>query len=596
MDEKIEKVIELAGNKGRYQIINEILIVLIWMNCNVISVSLAFLEKTPEISYINNKGETVTERLDYDLCDELNGNYNITKYEKYSWAYDLDISCDSTKIGLIGTIAFLGLMCGNISNDLFQKLFGQKKLVVGSMILFGLITILNIFINTYIFYLLVCFFSGFFCNLASMTVFMISEETIHKNLRALFGAITNCGYPFGGIYFIILYWKVENWKTVMYITFGLNLFILILIIFILRESPRALLYKDYEQALYSLRFIAKFNGRLDEFNKAINSPEYIGIINDLKKLSSNQKMEEIKINYVTEKKEERANSEMLTLPQQSNRETMKNKKKIDIEVKNTEYTEENVENKIEIQKKDKIEGKKVENNINQNKKEVKKISFIALFIYPSIRWKFLAMNLIWFITAGVYHGLTIGIKDLPGNVYITGILLFMAEIISNFLSAIFMNIKSLGRKKNCIINFILGGIAAFCLFLLLKYDTAAIVFYIFIRLFITIPNNMFYTYCLEIYPTQIRALAFSINTGFNSIGGVVIPIIIEKIKPKFVYLIFTFICAICAIGFMFLEETVGKPMRETIKELEDKESNENEEIKEKNINDMNKKGDDNENV
>ena len=69
MEEKIEKIIELSGNKNRFQYFLEIIIILYWINCNLLSVSLPYLENTSIVSYYDSeKNETIKESMNYDLC------------------------------------------------------------------------------------------------------------------------------------------------------------------------------------------------------------------------------------------------------------------------------------------------------------------------------------------------------------------------------------------------------------------------------------------------------------------------------------------------------------------------------------------------
>ena len=56
MDEKIDKVIALAGNEHRYQYFTLAIIIFLWINCNFISCILPFIEREPLINYTDCKG------------------------------------------------------------------------------------------------------------------------------------------------------------------------------------------------------------------------------------------------------------------------------------------------------------------------------------------------------------------------------------------------------------------------------------------------------------------------------------------------------------------------------------------------------------
>ena len=195
-----------------------------------------------------------------------------------------------------------------------------------------------------------------------------------------------------------------------------------------------------------------------------------------------------------------------------------------------------------------------------NKNTKKKLGPFALLKYSSLRYKFLLMCLIWFSCSGIYNGMTLGIKSLPGDIYINGILLFGVELISYILSGVLMDWPLLGRKKTAIITLFLV--------IFIENDTCSVIFYMIIRVCITIPFTEFYTYCLEIYPTSVRGVGFGINAVCNNIGGIVVPMVLELLSSRVIYIIFTVMCGVCGLLFFTMEETVGKPMPETIKEEE----------------------------
>ena len=51
MEEELEKIMKLAGNKNRYQYFMGILAFLFWLNVNFFSVTIPYLEHTSFISY-----------------------------------------------------------------------------------------------------------------------------------------------------------------------------------------------------------------------------------------------------------------------------------------------------------------------------------------------------------------------------------------------------------------------------------------------------------------------------------------------------------------------------------------------------------------
>ena len=210
---------------------------------------------------------------------------------------------------------------------------------------------------------------------------------------------------------------------------------------------------------------------------------------------------------------------------------------------------------------------------NEKKKETKKenVNVLSLFKYPSVRYTFILFCILWFCTSACYNGLTIGLKTLPGNIYINSLLLFIAETPGYFVGGVVMNTKVLGRKYSLMI--FTGGFSLMCLMLviLFNYNTPTIVFYLLTRFCVMSSFCIYYTYCLESYPLSINHLAYGLNGACNSLGGIIIPFIVEYIERRTLYLIYCIFGAVCVVLMIFLKETNGKPIPDQIKEIEETE-------------------------
>ena len=81
---------------------------------------------------------------------------------------------------------------------------------------------------------------------------------------------------------------------------------------------------------------------------------------------------------------------------------------------------------------------------------------------------------------------------------------------------------------------------------------------------------VYWTYTLEVYPTPVRSLNFGINVTFGNFGSILSPLIYEYL-PIWLFLLVYGVLSICnSILLIYLPETVGKPMAETIDELVNK--------------------------
>ena len=525
MDEKIDKLISLAGNKHKYQIFCLILIFLLWVNCNFMACVLPLLERKPIIDYFDKKEQkNYTDSLSYDLCDKLK-NEEIIEWNRkvfnYSWISYYEIECNKEKTGLISSFTFVGNMFGALFFAPMTKIISHKNNVIVSTFGFSLSIFLLIIIKNFYILLGLLVGVGTFGNFLCYSSLVLIEESVSHDRRSLYGNIVNIGYPFCGITYVVLFYFFENWKIVFYILIAFIFFICGLIWIFIYNSPRGAIEKrNKKEILKILNGIAKFNNKSDYFEN-IESEEYQNIINE-----------------ICGETNENENDEKL-IPNTSNLNSNLSKDLL------------NNEN---------------ENNNNKNSK-MQNITAISLIKYPSIRYKFLILCYSWFTACGIYNGISVASKNLEGNFYLIQIGLFIAESISYFISGILMEIKILGRKRT-----IWGGmfITIACLLILALISVPDLVYFfldLLSRFCISAVHTIFYTYSLEVYPTPVRTIGFGINATFGQIGGIVFPMLVELFPEYLCFIGYSCLITFAVFLLFFLKETVGLPMKETIDEL-----------------------------
>ena len=72
---------------------------------------------------------------------------------------------------------------------------------------------------------------------------------------------------------------------------------------------------------------------------------------------------------------------------------------------------------------------------------------------------------------------------------------------------------------------------------------------------------------MEVYPTPVRSLNFGVNVTFGNIGSILSPMVYEYMPSWMFLLVFAGLCVFHSFLLIFLPETEGKPMVETIEEL-----------------------------
>lgn len=122
------------------------------------------------------------------------------------------------------------------------------------------------------------------------------------------------------------------------------------------------------------------------------------------------------------------------------------------------------------------------------------------------------------------------------------------------------------------ITFYIGVTFGFTLYILFdKLEVGSIASLIamgIIRFSCTGVFTSYYIYFMESYPTPIRALGFGLNQTLGNLAGSISPIIIEFFPEIILYISFAILVIIDIILTLFVPETVGKPMLETIEEIE----------------------------
>ena len=79
---------------------------------------------------------------------------------------------------------------------------------------------------------------------------------------------------------------------------------------------------------------------------------------------------------------------------------------------------------------------------------------------------------------------------------------------------------------------------------------------------------IYFTYTIEVYPTLVRSFAFGLNLSFGNVGAIVVPYLFEYVNYKLFLLIIIAICTLNSLLLIFIPETVGMPINESIKELD----------------------------
>ena len=367
-EEKIETLLSYAGNEHRYQYFALAVFLFLWMNCNFMAVVLPYLERAPLIKYTDENNILHTNvTLSTAMCGK---EYEIIERFGYSWISEFDIECNKFYIGLIGVFTFIGNTAGSIAFSIISKFFTHKKILLASSVGFSLSIFACTFIYSINYFYWIFFFLilvGLFGNCLCYSSLVVCEEMVSSGKRSFFSSIINMGYGLCGIMYSLIFMYVQNWRYDFYILVGFSIFLGLIIWLFIYDSPRIYIdNKDIKTTKKILEGIAAFNGLKEEFLKKIESEECKKLIDEIMEYNYDNGIEMKEIN-----------------PDDNND---KNDKKDELINVNNEKSKKN--------------------------KKIKMTAFSSLK-YPSLRYKFLILCMLWFGTRTTSNCIALSCKALP---------------------------------------------------------------------------------------------------------------------------------------------------------------------------------------
>ena len=497
---------------------------LIWGLLDIFSLTLGLLELKPIIEIIDDSGVVSYKGpLQYEYC---NSNFTILDYSKNSLVNYFEIYCNKYLVALIGSVNFLGVLIATLIAPFIIDNYGRKYPTIICLCIYPILLSASTYVqNIYWMYFFI-FFCGFTNLISNIAIFLLLNELIIKHKRSKYSATVFNSFAMFGIIFTWSFYFLKDWRYVFYLTSVLTGVLLIFTILFLKESPRYLLFKQDEK--FKLKILNKIYERE---NKDILCLEKNDKIDEC-----HYKLLELENNYEQIDKQCLVGLPEEKLSRKLNQDDSYIKAKaIAVADLNIETIEEEGEDELRI------------SNTSYGVKKYKKV--------------FLIMCFMWFCISGCYYGILILIKDIKGDIYQTYTVMYLLEILSNFIAAFMIETEHYGRKKSMTILYGLGLIII-CIFMISNLEDFRSVFYVSFRFVISIIYLIIYIYSTEIYPTDIRAKGLAFNAVCGRLSSIFIPFLVEFLGDKFlIYCLILF-----AIGFVlsfFLKETYGLELKQS---------------------------------
>ncbi|XP_055626421.1 organic cation transporter protein [Toxorhynchites rutilus septentrionalis] len=191
-----------------------------------------------------------------------------------------------------------------------------------------------------------------------------------------------------------------------------------------------------------------------------------------------------------------------------------------------------------------------------------------LFKTPNLRKMTLNVCLCWFANSITYYGLSLSSGKLGGNPYLILFLMALVEMPSYL--AIILLLDKLGRRSITSTLMIVGGICCIVAAYLNRGSTESTTVVMFGKLFIAGSFAVIYNYSAELFPTVVRNSAMGLGSMCARLAGASTPMIIlfDSFDPKIPAVIFGVMSLISGSWVLFLPETMGKPMPQSLQDGE----------------------------
>lgn len=199
-------------------------------------------------------------------------------------------------------------------------------------------------------------------------------------------------------------------------------------------------------------------------------------------------------------------------------------------------------------------------------------TFFDLFKTPNLRKTTLAMWVSWFAVTTGYYGLTFGVENLSGNLFLNHFLSGLIEFPAYFVSYIF--IRKFSRKYTTAIAYFCVAFLLFMLGLIgfAGYDFAdtQVVIVMTGKFFSSIVFALLYLNAAEVFPTALRTVGVGSSSSMARIGGILQPQIqhLQEIIPHIHYILYGVITLVGCFGTFFIPETLNRKLPETISDAE----------------------------
>ncbi|KAM7374636.1 hypothetical protein PAMP_007282 [Pampus punctatissimus] len=214
--------------------------------------------------------------------------------------------------------------------------------------------------------------------------------------------------------------------------------------------------------------------------------------------------------------------------------------------------------------------------VNDKKKtyeKEKRHTAFDLIRTSNIRNTTLILCLVWFTLTTGYNGLSLNTSQLGANPYISCFISAAVEVPAYISS--WLTLRYFPRRLSTIFTMILGAVCLY--FIQLVPETLAevsIALEMLGKYCFAFSTAMIYVYTAELYPTVLRNTAAGICSSVSRVGSCIAPFVLQ-LSAYFKYLPYITLgtlAVVSSFATLFLPESFGRPLPETIQEMHKRDS------------------------
>uniref|UniRef100_A0A8D0DX27 Solute carrier family 22 member 4 n=1 Tax=Salvator merianae TaxID=96440 RepID=A0A8D0DX27_SALMN len=193
---------------------------------------------------------------------------------------------------------------------------------------------------------------------------------------------------------------------------------------------------------------------------------------------------------------------------------------------------------------------------------------LDLFRTPNIAVITVMSLLLWMFTSIGYFGLSLSTPNLHGNAYLNCFLSAVIEVPAYVIA--WLLLRTLPRRYSIAGTLFLGGgVVLFIQLVPARFNILSVTLVMLGKFGITSAFSMLYVFTAELYPTAVRNMAVGATSMASRVGSIIAPFFVffdayDKYLP---YILMGSLTVLIGILTLFLPESYGNPLPETVEEM-----------------------------